>query len=107
VTFVLVAVLASCAPNDANFTPIPLSASPSNLTFSAPGVTQAVTLSDPGFRGTYTVEGCAGIVTLGAVANGMLSVTSAAAGTCMLTISNRATSTTVSVGVTAVHGPEI
>jgi hypothetical protein len=84
-----------------------LSAIPGSLSFSTAS-TQPVEVSDPGFSGTYTVSGCAGIVSYGAVANGVLNVTSVAAGTCTLTITDTFSHTaTVSVVVTTLSVPVI
>jgi hypothetical protein len=118
----LLALLASCGPYAVNYTPLappspspapsatpgPLSAAPGTLTFNSTGLTQPVVVTDPGFSGTYVVSGCAGIANFGAVTNGTLNVTSAAAGSCTLTISDTFShSATVSVGVTALNVPVI
>ncbi len=111
--FPLLAALAACSANGVDSTPIaPMgpAASPASLTFSAAGQTQAIAVTDPGLlREVYTVSGCEGIVTAGAVTNGSLTVTSLAAGSCTLTVSDPVSrSTTVSVGVMPpVHAPSI
>jgi hypothetical protein len=102
--FPFVAALAACSSNGVDSTPLaPMgpSASPASLTFSAAGQTQAIAVSDPGLlKDVYTVSGCDGIVTAGAVTGGSLTVTSLAAGSCTLTVSDTLSrSTTVSVGV--------
>jgi hypothetical protein len=99
------ALLAACSSNGVDSTPLqPLgpAVSPASLTFTSAGQTQSVAVSDPSaLHGTaYAVSGCEGIVTAGAVTGGSLSVTSTAAGSCTLTISDSyARSTVVSVGV--------
>ncbi len=102
--FPLLAALAACNGNGVDSTPLaPMgpAASPASLTFSAAGQTQAIAVSDPGLlREVYSVSGCDGIVTAGAVTNGTLTVTSVAAGSCTLTVSDTLSrSTTVPVGV--------
>jgi hypothetical protein len=102
--FPLLAALAACSANGVDTTPLaPMgpAVSPASLSFTAGGQTQAIAVSDPGLlRDVYTVSGCAGIVTAGAVTNGSLTVTSVAAGSCTLTVSDALSrSTTVSVGV--------
>ena len=102
--FPLLAALAACSANGVDSTPLgPMgpAASPASLTFTAAGQTQAIAVSDPGLLlSVYTVSGCDGVVTAGAVTNGSLTVTSVAAGSCTLTVSDKLSrSTTVSVGV--------
>jgi hypothetical protein len=111
--FPLLAALAACSSNGIDTTPLaPMgpAVSPASLTFSDAGQAQAIAVSDLGLpRAVYTVSGCAGIVTAGAVTNGSLTVTSVAAGSCTLTVSDTySRSTTVSVGVMpAVQHPAI
>jgi|GEM_PF-5922934 hypothetical protein len=111
--FPLLAALAACSANGVDTTPLtPLgpAVSPASLTFTAAGQTQAIAVSDPGLlRDVYTVSGCEGIITAGAVTNGSLTVTSVSAGSCTLTVSDTLSrSTTVSVGVMPpVHYPSI
>jgi hypothetical protein len=108
-----VVVLAACS-DSATYTPVPaagIAASPASLSFASAGITQSVAVSDPRFNGRFTVSGCEGIVTYGAVTGGALTVTSAAAGSCMLTIGDTveavAKSTTLPVSVTQNSAPEI
>jgi hypothetical protein len=112
--FPLLAALAACSGgNGVDTTPLaPMgpAVSPASLTFTAAGQTQAISVSDPGLvRVLYTVSGCDGVVTAGAVSNGSLTVTSVAAGSCTLTVSDTLSrTTTVSVGVMPpVHSPTI
>jgi hypothetical protein len=111
--FPLLAALAACGANGVDTTPLaPMgpAVSPASLTFTAAGQTQAISVSDPGLlRVLYTVSGCDGVVTAGAVSNGSLTVTSVAAGSCTLTVSDTLSrTTTVSVGVMPpVHSPAI
>lgn len=63
-----------------------LSLTPNALTFSYVGQTQSVTVSDPSYSGAYTVSGCAGIATYGAVSGGALNVTASAAGSCTIAV---------------------
>jgi hypothetical protein len=115
VSYVLLAVLTSCAPY-VNYTPVsppptstgPLSITPGSLTFNSIGLTQAVSVTDPGFSGPYTIGGCAGIATFGTVTNGTLSVTSVAIGSCTLAVSDTSShSATIAVGVTSLSVPVI
>jgi hypothetical protein len=64
-----------------------------------------VTVTDPGFTGTYQVSGCSGVATYGAVSNGTLAVTSFAAGQCTITVSDSFNQTTISVTVTTLSVP--
>jgi hypothetical protein len=66
----------------------PLSASPTSLSFSGTGQLQTTTVTDSGYTGALTVSGCSGIATTSGPTTGSLSVTSAAAGTCTLTITD-------------------
>jgi hypothetical protein len=118
VSFVLLAVLASCAPSvnytpispaatpTANVTPGPLSATPGSLTFNSVGLTQTVSVTDPGYSGAYTISGCAGVATFGTVTSGSLNVTAVAAGSCALTVSDTLShATVIPVGVTSLSVP--
>jgi hypothetical protein len=62
-------------------------------------------VTDPGFTGTYTVSGCSGIATYGAVSNGTLGVTSSAAGQCAITVSDTFNQATIAVTVTTLSVP--
>ena len=55
---------------------------------------------------TYTIAGCAGIVTTGAVANGSFLVTATGAGSCTLTVSDSVSNqATIAVGVSVLTVP--
>jgi hypothetical protein len=89
-------------------TPGPLSVTPTTLSFSAVGLTQSLTVGDPNYTGAFTISGCSGIATIGAVVSGSLSVTSVAGGSCTLTISDALShQTTVSVSVNTLSVPVI
>jgi len=89
ISLMLLAGVTSGGPTPAPTpTPGPLSVAPSSLTFNSIGLAQPVIVTDPRFTGTYTISGCAGVATFGPVTNGTLSVTSAAAGSCTLTVSD-------------------
>jgi hypothetical protein len=64
-----------------------------------------VTITDPRFAGTYSVSGCSGVATYGAVSGRTLMVTSQAAGTCSITIGDSFNTTTVNVTVTTLSVP--
>jgi hypothetical protein len=101
------AASASPTPN-ASPTPGPLSVTPATLSFTAAGLTQSLTVGDPSYTGAYTISGCSGIATFGAVVSGSLSVTSVAGGSCTLTISDTIShQTTVSVSVNTLSVPVI
>jgi PBP1b-binding outer membrane lipoprotein LpoB len=70
--------------------------SPASLTFNAVGFTQTLTAAT---LNPLTVSGCTGVVTYGAFTNGTLAVSSAAAGSCTLTIAFTATGQTASIPV--------
>jgi hypothetical protein len=85
--------------------PGPLAVSPSALTFNGAAQVQTVTVTDPGTT-AITMSGCTGIATLGAFANGSFSVTSVAAGSCTITVSDAFThQATIAVGVTTLGVP--
>jgi predicted small lipoprotein YifL len=125
VALALVAMLAACggpvntvpvaqpAPSAsptpaASPSPGPLSVTPTTLSFTAAGLVQDLTVGDPSNTGSFTISGCSGIVTTGAVASGSLSVTSVAAGSCALTISDAFShQVTVSVSVNTLTVPVI
>jgi hypothetical protein len=100
---------ASASPSPtASPTPGPLSVTPTTLSFAATGLVQNLTVGDPNYTGAFTISGCSGIVTFGAVMSGSLSVTSVAAGSCTLTISDTFShQTTVAVGVNTLTVPVI
>jgi hypothetical protein len=86
-------------------TPGPLSVSRSNLSFDATGGSQTVTLTDPGYSGAYTVGGCIGIAAA-TISGQTVTVTSVAAGICVLTVrSGVAQTATISVTVSIVSMP--
>jgi predicted small lipoprotein YifL len=88
--------------------PGPLSVTPTTLSFTAAGLVQNLTVGDPSYTGAFTISGCSGIVTAGAVASGSLSVTSVAGGSCTLTISDTFShQVTVSVSVNTLSVPVI
>jgi hypothetical protein len=82
----------------------PLSLSPASLTFTGSAQTQSVAVTDPGAQ-TFTVSGCAGIVTVGQVASGAFTITSLAAGSCTVTVSDGFHQATVAVSVTTLGVP--
>jgi len=66
---------------------------------------QSVTITDPGYAGSFQTSGCSGVATA-TVASSTVTVTSAAAGSCTLTISDTlGHSANVSVGVTVLNVP--
>jgi hypothetical protein len=88
--------------------PGPLSVAPATLAFTTTGLLQHLTIGDPGYTGTFTVSGCTGIVTAGAVTSGSMSVTSVASGTCTLTVGDSFShQMTVSVSVSTLTVPVI
>jgi hypothetical protein len=89
-------------------TPGPLSVTATTLSFTAAGLTQSLTVADPNYTGAFTISGCTGIATFGAVVSGSLSVTSVAGGSCTLTISDTFShQVTVSVSVNTLSVPVI
>jgi hypothetical protein len=99
---------APTATATASPTPGPLSVTPTTLSFTAAGLVQSLTVGDPSYSGAYTISGCAGVVALGSVVSGSLSVTSVAAGSCTLTIGDSFShQTAVSVSVNTLTVPVI
>jgi hypothetical protein len=85
--------------------PGPLSISPGTLTFNGTAQVQTVQVTDPGTT-AFTVSGCSGVATLGAPATGSFTVTSVAAGSCTVTVSDAfGHQVTVNVGVTTFGVP--
>jgi hypothetical protein len=85
--------------------PGPLSVSPTELTFNGVAQVQTVNVTDSGTT-AITMSGCAGIATLAAFANGSFAVTSVAAGSCTITVSDAFThQATIAVGVTTLGVP--
>jgi hypothetical protein len=82
----------------------PVSLLPVSLTFTGSAQTRSVTITDPGAQ-TFTVSGCSGIATLGPVANGAFTITSVAAGSCTVTVSDGFHQATVAVSVTTLGVP--
>jgi hypothetical protein len=79
---------------------------PASLTFSGTGGTQTLTLSATDYVGSYTVSGCAGIVTVVNQSQTVFAVTAVAGGTCTLAVSgSNISGTTVPVTVTTVSVP--
>jgi hypothetical protein len=65
-----------------------------------------VTIADPGAGTSFTVSGCSGIATLGTVSNHTFTVTSVAAGSCTVFVSDAfAHQATIHVGVTTLVVP--
>jgi hypothetical protein len=104
-------LLVGCASGGTAPIPIPgntgpLGVSSSALSFIATGLTQTLTVSDPGYTGAFTTSGCSGIVTVTTATATTLNVTSAGGGTCALTVADSdAHQVSVSISVTAVSVP--
>jgi hypothetical protein len=87
-------------------TPGPLSVLPTSLTFNGTSQVQSVTITDPGAGTSFTVSGCSGIASLGTVSNHTFTVTSVAAGSCTVLLSDAFThQATIHVGVTTLGVP--
>jgi hypothetical protein len=121
VALAFVAILAACA-GPINTVPVaqpapsvsltpspgPLSVMPTTLSFTATGLVQNLTVADPNYTGGFSISGCSGIVTFGTVVSGLMSVTSVAAGSCTLTISDAIShQITVTVSVNTLSVPII
>jgi hypothetical protein len=79
---------------------------PTSLTFNGTSQVQSVTITDPGAGTSFTVSGCSGIATLGTVSNQTFTVTSVAAGSCTILVSDALThQATIHVGVTTLGVP--
>jgi hypothetical protein len=86
-------------------TPVPLTLSSSSLAFTGGEQMQSVTVTDPGYAGSFTTSGCSGIATA-VVAGSTVTVSSVSAGSCTLTVSDTlGNSANLAVGVTVVSVP--
>jgi uncharacterized protein YceK len=115
--FAAIVLLAGCASAGTAPIPVPghtgvasntgpLGVSSSALSFIATGLTQTLTVSDPGYTGAFTTNGCSGIVTVTTATATTLNVTSAGGGTCALTVADSdGHQVSVAISVTAVSVP--
>jgi hypothetical protein len=78
------------ASEGALFATGPITLSSTALFFGAPGLARTIAVRDPNYRGAFTVSGCAGVASSGAVTNGQLTVTAVAANACTLLIRDSA-----------------
>ena len=108
--FCFVTALAGCGGSGSHSRTIPpvarplptvgiISVVPQTLFFVAPNQIALVSLTDAGFTGSFIITGCFGIVQVGTLVNGALSLLSVGYGVCTLTISDPSQKVTIAITV--------